>query len=203
MNGFYEALKGFTDLPISILSLVFGFVLLRQKSSWSPFFFLLSFSALLGTAAHTLNLSSAVNDIVWTVLYLLLFECVRRFTTLFCGYIKGSPIKEHYLMYLSKAVFYIVTVVVKINFTHIDIYVFTAFAGICIIRIIIYAIIKKRFPKRAKILVLLLIPPVLLQFFDKLIPFAVVFEHIFILLEIVVAYLIAKDMQNGVCSEEQ
>ncbi len=193
MTDFYEAVKGYTDIPIAVVSLVLGALSVKHKRQWGILFFLVGIASAMGTVVHSVSFSKGVKNGIWVFLYVLLFESVRRFTYLFLLYIENGEKHKERSLFVLEIVFYITAVIMLFIHGHIDIYIFSAFAGICIIKIVMTCIKEKRYPKTVKGLLLLLIPPVALQFFDGVIPFAVVFEHAFIIAELFAVYKISKE----------
>lgn len=195
MTEFSEAVKGFTDIPIAALAAVFGMFSAKKhfKAGWTPFFFLLSVTAIAGAAVHIINMPQLAKDIFWTALYIVLFECVRRFAKLMCALLGGGDCGFHAEL-AAEALLYICAVLFMFFLHKYDMLFFALFCVIELVKLVFCAVRAKTVPKAVYLLVSLLVFPIMLQVFSKQIPYAVVYEHIFITAELVIVfYLAAKD----------
>lgn len=196
MSEIYEALKGFTDIPIAVLSLVFGIILSHNETSKkrAPIFFLLSVSAFAGAAVHILDLKDFYKKLVWIFLYMLLFETVRHFGNFLCEFISNDKNDGHYI-YAAESVLYILAVVFMLFVNKFDMIFFILFGALQIIRIALCAFKVKRVPKLAILLFVSLIFPILLQAFESFIPYAVVIEHLILTADLCIVFFMAKNMK--------
>ena len=197
MNVFYESVKGFTDLPIALVAAVFGILTLKKSNkNWGIFFLLIAVAGLLGAIAHIISFSQTCKNIIWTVLYILLFECIRRASLLFANYIKQKGEKEKPFLFSAEAVCYLAALCLMFFVGDYDIYILCVFAAISLARTAIPFFRVKTLPRFSVAFVGLLVPPVLFQIFSKAIPYAVVYEHIFILAELFLAYQISSESKT-------
>lgn len=192
MNEIYEALKGFTDVPIALLAAVFGMALCgKGKSGWQRFFFLLSVTAFIGAAVHIFAMPHLIKSIVWVILYALLFECVRRATDLLCGCIAGDKVPVFHAVFIAEAMLYIGAVCFMIFVGKFDMLFFAAFGIISVIRIVFCILKVKRVPALVAVLAASFVLPLMFTVFSSVIPYAVVFEHIVIIAELCLVFFIA------------
>lgn len=197
MNELNEALKGFSDIPISVISFVF-FLLLSKKEnrSWKNIFLLVSLSSFIGALVHIINFGNLIKNIIWIVLYVLLFELVRRFSLQFISFIKGKNEREKTIIYVFEIVFYVVAAIGLFFYPKYDILAFVAFSFIVFLKVLICFITIKKVPSDAKLLIILLLFPIVLQIFSRIIPFAVLTEHLIIAAALFIAYKIAKKQED-------
>lgn len=200
MNELGEALKGFTDLPIALIAAVFAVLLRggRGKTGWSAFFLLLSATAFLGAAAHILYLPPIGKDLLWVVLYLGLFETVRRVALLLTVKITGAEVRESSAVYLIEVLLYAGTLVTMFWLDRYDILIFAAFALYRLAAVVVCCIKTRRVPKQIRILLCFLFPPLLLQILAGVIPYAVVIEHLFLIAALCVVFGIAKKSSQSI-----
>ena len=200
MNEIYESLKGFTDIPIALFALVLGIISAVKfgcKYRWSVLFYIISVSAVFGTVVHAISMKPILLDILWVVLYILLYEAIRRFSHILTDYITGKQSSENRCIVTYEAVLYAVTVVLMFVANVNEIIVFVIFSATMFIRVIVCLFRSKDIPSKAYVLLAVLIFPLLLQAFENLIPYAVVIEHIILLFGMAIAYLICKEMASA------
>ncbi len=190
MTELKEALKGFTDLPIAAVSFTFGLILHKRNKQQSLLFFLVSFSAVIGGIVHIFSFSEFVKNIIWTFLYLLLFESIRRFSFVLYSYITKKKINNK-LFYLFEVFLYILTLFFLFAIGKYDMLILIIFSAVCLYLPLKGVFISKNVPKSVYLLFITLIIPVLLQTFSAYIPYAVVYEHIFITLDLFIVYKMA------------
>ncbi len=198
MNELYEALKGFTDVPLAILSFIFALLCRKNHTSkdWTTLFFVVAAAALLGAFVHGVALPPLVGALIWVVLYPLLFEAVRRFGVVFGAFADGQNKPSPRPIWIAEILLYIGAVAMmfaiyknaSLNF---DILVFIAFAVIVFVYTLARMVKSPKLPKLAIAFVVLLAVPVLLQAFEAFIPYAVVIEHTFLAIALFIAYRIA------------
>ncbi len=188
-------LKGLTDLPIALISLVFALLLAKKTDKqWSILFFFIATGGLLGTVVHTFALSVLLNRLIWVVLYVILFEIVRRFALIMVWCASGEKQKERIPVYATECVVYAVTLIFLFQGSIDSIYVFVVFAALILFRTVVAMLKFRRTPLKVNLFVAGLLVPLLLQAVSDLLPYAVVYEHIAIIIELFVAFLVAKDM---------
>ncbi len=193
MNELHEALKGFTDLPIAALALLFA-ILLRKKNAskdWSTLFFIVACAGLLGSIVHGIALSRVADAVVWTILHPFLFEAVRRFGLVFATFIDKKERKSAKAVYVVEVFFYLAGLPLLYLIPHNDIYAFAAFAVLIFIQTVVAIAKAQKLPKIAVCFLVLLAIPLLLQIGETVIPYAVVIEHLFLALDLYIAYRIA------------
>lgn len=193
MNPFAEAIKGITDLPIAGICLILGILCRKKNRAWSALFLLIGISAVLGAVAHIFALPQVASNGIWIVLYALLYECVRRFASLYCAYLTGEKPTVHPVIRVTEFVLYLLSGILLLAVGKYDIYVFAAFACICLIQVVICFVKVRKPNKNAVALLALLFPPLIFQLLAAVVPYAIVWEHICIVLTLMIAYCVACD----------
>lgn len=193
MNGISEAMKGFSDLPIAAICLIFGFLAWRGAKKHAVLFFEIAAAAVIGAAVHIFQMPVPVRDAVWIVLYPVLFELVRRFACLFSGYIAGRETPDGRAVFLTEGALCLLSVGFMLFVRKYDMYFFIAFGAFCAVRIIRTVLSARRLPTKAGIILAAVPVILLLQGFSTRIPYAVVYEHVIIAGLLVVFFLIAKE----------
>ena len=199
MNELYEALKGFTDLPLAVLAFLFA-VLCKKHATpkgWATLYAIIGVAATLGAFVHGVALPPLVGALVWVVLYPLLFEAVRRFGVVFAAAVDHTYKPSPRGVFIAELLFYLAALaalflLLPYQILNYDILLFAIFAVLIFIQT---AIRIFRAPKLSKLTVLflaLLAIPLLLQIFESVIPYAVVIEHTFLAVELYIAYRIAR-----------
>ena len=193
MTEFTEAAKGLTDLPIAFLALIFAVISFKKgNKKWCVVFLFTGISAIFGVVAHTFVFSDLTLKIIWTVLYILLFESVRRFTVLLLKLIHKSDSSEKYIKIAEFSLCF-VCLFFLYGIGKNDILVLVLFALICLI-LLISGIIKHKYKnKYIYLLFCLLTVTALLQIPAKAFPLLVVFEHLFLFASLFVVYIISKN----------
>ena len=193
MNEWYEALKGFTDLPLAVLSLVFALLLRKKgvKNGWPTLFALVAGAAALGAVVHGIALTPFWSTVVWVVLHPLLFESVRRFGLIFATYVDKKDRRSHPVVFAVEAGCYLLCLVLLVTVPPNDIYPFAAFAVLIFIQTVVAMSKAPSFPKRAAWFLVILAVPLLLQIGETVIPYAVAIEHLFLALDLYLAYRMA------------
>ena len=189
-----EMYKGLSDLPICLLALIFGIVLskkYKEEKTWKVFFFFLACTSALGAVAHVFAFSALAKKVVWTVLYVLLFELLRMLSSLL-----GRYIKEEYrypkVLYLAEVLIFAATLFLLYKESPLDIYVFIIFAALNVLWML-KLVRENGIPLRVA---LFLVSGVLAGFFQALktvIPHGVVLGHVMILLAELILFTIAID----------
>lgn len=194
MNELHEALKGFTDLPLAVLSLIFALLLRKNAAAkaWSRLFAFVAGAATLGSIVHGLALSPFWSAVTWTVLHPLLFESVRRFGLVFATFVDKKERRSPPAVFAAEAGFYLFCLALLYTIPPNDIYPFAAFAVLIFVQTTVAIARAPRLPKSATWFLVLLAIPLLLQIGETVIPYAVVIEHLFLALDLYIAYRIAK-----------
>lgn len=194
MNELYEALKGFTDLPLAILSLIFGILCYKKmkNKAWATLFFIIAVAATLGAVVHGIALPDLAAKMIWVVLYPLLFEAVRRFGVLFGAYLdkENKPLSS-ILIPLEIALYIGALFALFLNSKLHDILVFAVYAVIVFIIAAVRVVRAMPLPKLVTVFLVLLAFPILLQICESFIPYAVVIEHSILVVEFAIAYRFA------------
>ncbi len=199
MNGFYEALKGFTDVPIALVALVLGILSKRnQRKEWGDLFLLIFLTAILGTAAHAFALSEALWRAIWVVVFAGMFEIDFMFTKLFSRYVNSSILFNEKRFRLMQIVFCLAAVIAVAGFGHKEMLIYVVYSFCCLAFLAKCFIRTRNVPKKATFFVSLLPVLLLLQAFNAVIPYAVVIEHIVLTVILFVLYSISIDKQEGV-----
>jgi len=193
MTELVEALKGFTDLPIAILSFIFGII--SQKSNnktWSLLFYFVGISATLGVVAHTFVMPLLWLKIIWTVLYLLLFESVRRFAVLPIDLIKSDNNKLKKYLFILEIPFYLITLFLLYFVNDYDILILVLYSAVCLAFLVFYLVKYKYKNKYIYLIFLFLVMPIILQIMAKTYPLLVVVEHFSLFIALFIVYKISK-----------
>lgn len=193
MTGLYELLKGLSDIPIAIIALIFGILLWKKKKQWASLFLLISVSAVFGAVVHSIDFPRGWNRAIWIVLYIFLYELIRRFAYLMVCYVSGKQSAERSCVYIIEAVLYAVTLVFMFTLDINDIYVFVVFAVIMLIRVLIALIKCRPVPFKARLLMIVLLFPLALQALEAAIPYAVLIEHVILAAALCIAFVMAKE----------
>lgn len=194
MNEFQEAIKGFTDLPIAVVALIFSVMLKRKgKESFAELFGLTALSAVAGALVHIFKFTSTAKNLIWIGLYLALFEAIRRFAYLMSNYIKAEQKPEKIFFYSLEGVLYLLAVVLMLFAGKFDMACLLVFGAVNVLRILISAVKSKRMPLKVVMLLVFAVFGIAFQFSSGTLPFAVVYEHALIFAMLFTVYLIAKE----------
>lgn len=198
LNTTPEILKGVTDLPIAALALIFGLLLAKKDvgKGWRNLFFLIAVAGVLGAFAHIFDYSPLIYEILWTILYILLFELIRRFAGLMVCYIIGEDRGEMPLVFILEGVIFAVTVLCLFLAPFNEIYIFVVFATIMFLRLIVCLVRCQRRPRLAVILIVSLSAPLAAQILEDVLPYAIVIEHILIAAVMFLAYRIGAEAKT-------
>lgn len=193
MAQLYEMLKGLSDIPIALIALVFGVLLRKKNKEWSSLFLLITVSAVLGAVVHTFDFPRVWNRVIWIVLYIFLYELIRRFAHLMVCYISGRAERERTLVYILEALLYGVTVVFMFAVSINDIYILVLFALIMLVRVVTSMVKFAPALFKARLLMAVLLFPLVLQALEEVIPYAVLIEHIILAAALCIAFSMAKE----------
>ncbi len=188
-------LKGLTDLPITLIAFIFAILLVKKTDKqWTILFFLIAVGGLLGTVVHTFALPVLINRLIWIVLYLILLEIVRRFALIMVWCASGEKQKERISVYVAECIMYAVTLILLFRDSIDSIYVFVVFAALIFVKMAVAMLKFRRTTLKVNLFVVGLLVPLLLQAVSDFLPYAVVYEHIAIVVEMFVAFSLARDM---------
>ena len=197
MNPISEVMKGITDLPLALLAVAFGLLLRKkEKNGWATLFFLVAAAALMGAAVHIIRIRKPYLQLLWVILYALLFESIRRFSLLTVTHISDCPTEEQTAVWAAEAVLYLGSVLLLFLADGRDIYLFVVFMAVMFCRIVVCLIRYGFRPAKVTGLMSLLLVPIVLQALAALIPFAVVAEHMILAVAQVVTYAIGKNERS-------
>jgi len=193
MTQLQEAAKGLSDFPIAVLSLVFGIISLYNKNKkWGFVFILVGFCAVVGGIAHTFVFSKFSLKLIWTVLYLLMFESVRGFVILLLDKIHKLKNITKYLL-IFEFLLYFVTIYFLYGINGKDILVFVLFSAICL-GSLVFAMVKYKCKNKSIIkMFVFLAVPVILQPFASAFPYLIVIEHISLFIVLFTVFKISKE----------
>lgn len=122
-------------------------------------FLLITVSAVLGAVVHTFDFPRVWNRSIWIVLYIFLYELIRRFAHLMVCYVSGRAERENPLVYILEALLYVVTPVFMFAVNINDIYVFVVFAVIMLVRVSTSMMKFAPVPSKARFLMAVLLFP--------------------------------------------
>ena len=197
MNTFLEAVIGLTDLPIAVSAIIFSILSLKNgNKGWGAVFFFTGISAIIGTVAHTFTFPSAVYRIIWTVLYLLLFESVRRFAVIMIGYVRKPFVFGKYIM-AAEAILYIVCLFFLYAVEKYDILILVVFSALCL-GSLVYNLVRYKYRNKYIYLIFgLLVLAVLLQILAGKLRFLIVLEHLSLFAALFAVYLMSRESRNN------
>ena len=188
-----ELMKGLTDLPIALLSALFGVLLIRKGSEkkWSSLFFLLCAAAALGASVHCFILPEPYISMIWAVEYILLFASVRRFAALLIGYAENAKQPERAAIFAAEGALYLGAVILRFCGSRFDIYLFVIFAALCFFRVGVCLLKNRPVSKIVRVLIAFLLAALLAQALKTVIPGGVVIGHGMIAAALFVIYRLA------------
>lgn len=189
-----ELYKGLSNIPISLIAFFFGLKLMKRTSAHTEgcrVFMLSAGASVMGVILHCFRIKSPVFEILWIILYILLFEDARLFTELilktagedkpFCGF--KSLIPEIVLL-LASAIWVLFD-------PEGDIIPLTVFAFICIIRIAAGFIKNRTLPRPVLIMLCVLLAAILALALKNILPGAIVICHFLLAAVLYLLYCIA------------
>ena len=185
----YEILKGLTDLPICILSIIFMILIYRKNKKSKSFyaFLFLSIASLGGILLHCFKVTEPFLSICWVIECILLMKVVLMFIFL----ILNKDIKKIFKILLI--ILIIPIILSRIFLPRLDIYFVTVYSSILLIYML-YIMYKEKIKiKNQKKIIIVLILTVISQIIKDLIPYGVVIGHILILSILYFIYLVIKD----------
>lgn len=197
MNEFYEAIKGFTDIPLALVALVLGILSKRnKKEDWGDLFLLIFMTSIIGTATHTFVLPEILWRALWSVTFAGLFEIDYIFTKLFSNYLNSSvEFNVRRFRYLQLA-FCLAAILAVAGFGRKEMMIFVAYSFCCFAHLAKCAFMTSTVHKKAILFISL---PLLLmmQAFNTVIPYAVAIEHIALTMILFVLYSISRNKNEG------
>ena len=197
MNSFIESAIGLSDLPIALLSLIFSILSKKNRNiEWSIVFLFTGISAIIGTVAHTFAFSDLMYKLIWTVLYIFLFDTVRRYTLLFTNLVRKSESVKKYLIAIEVSL-YIVCLFFLFVIEKYDILIFVFFSAVCLC-LLIYKIFKYRNRNKYFLSIFCLVSvSVIMQILSNNLRILIVAEHLFIFSALFVVYQMSKLNENS------
>lgn len=190
-----EMLKGISDLPIAALAAVLAFLLPggRAAREWRALLLMVSVSALFGAAVHVFAVPEQVLSFAWTALYILLFELVYVFCRLILRCIDRKGFRRPRAVRAVQTGLYLASAVCLFAAPGADIYVFVLFAAM-LFAVVVFRLLRAEHPPRSVIaLLLILLAALLCQGLKSVIPYGVVWGHVFIAAALFVLFFIAKN----------
>ncbi|MCQ2551927.1 MAG: hypothetical protein MJ148_01060 [Clostridia bacterium] len=193
-----ELLTGLTDIPIAILSLIFTILLARKTSrNFDGYmtFALICFSSILGTIAHTTNLTGAAYKWLWAVLFVFLFESIRWGSFLIMSGIDPGVRKHTTKAIIVEAWLYLFALILILTNKPRPYYLYflVAFAVVMVVWTIVLIVKSKKYTKYHIIMLASGAIAALFQALTEVVPYAESIEHIFIMIAMAALYLIAKE----------
>ena len=196
IDSIEELYKGLTDLPIALLAIIFGVLLFRKKNECYKVFALLSISAILGAFAHSINLSKVAYIVTWAILYIFLYELVKRASQLICEYLEHEKVCYPKIINISEVILYIASVVFLFMQNDLDIYCLVVFGVVCIVWIV-KVISARTVPSKLWYLLVFAVLALCFQGLKTIIPNGVVLGHVMILFAVGFLYAIALEIGNN------
>jgi len=194
MNPIQETMKGITDIPLALLALLFGAMLWRRQSrDWAKLMILIGAAGVLGALVHMFTLAERSRQIIWIVLFLLMYEVVRRFAKLMVEYSTENDRREPAVVWVAAAALYGVSIAALFFSQKLAMTVFIVFAAIMFSRIAVNLARCGFTPKKASELMLVVLVPIALQAFSGIIPGAVVMEHLILMAALLLVYRIGAE----------
>ena len=187
-----ELWKGFTDVPIALLAVLFG-LLLRRKKGWREMFFLLAVTALLGTAVHVLVIPEPLHSVLWSVEFALLFALIALFAHRMEVYLTQKPVKEPKDVLFSGLALWVCAVILRFTYPNLDIYMLVPFAVGLMIRMILCFARQEKKPRLMKLLLPVLLAALAAQALKDVIPYGVVLVHAFIAAALFLVYRMGRE----------
>lgn len=199
MNDFYEVIKGFTDVPLALVTLVFGILSKRNnRKEWGDLFLLIFLTASLGAVAHAFELPKVLWRSMWAVIFAGLFEIVFKFTKLFSRYVNSSINFNEKTFRCLQVILCFAAIIAVAGFGYKEMLIFVVYSFCNIVFLARCLIRRSNVPKKATFFVSLLSVVLLMQAFSTMIPYAVDIEHIVLTMILFVLYSISKSKQEDV-----
>lgn len=197
MNSIIEAAVGLSDLPIAVLSLIFSILSKKNgKKEWSIVFLFTGICAIIGTVAHTFAFSKFMYKLIWTVLYILLFDTVRRYILLFTNLIRKTDNIKKYIITIEISLYLICLFFLYIIEKY-DILILILFSALCLC-LLFCNIFKYRYINKYLISIFVLISvSVILQILSNKLRILIVAEHLFLFSALFVVYKMSELTENS------
>lgn len=181
-----ELIKGVSDLPVSLLALVLGYLLReRGQNRWALVFFLAGIGAAMGAFVHAVPLELKVFRTVWLMLYSLLYGTVLLFRLR----VLNEPPKGY--LYILGALLWLVTVILLLRGSGWDIYVFALFAAVVLIPVFFRIFAQPDASPYLKRMLIAAAPALAFQALKAVIPYGVVLGHVCLMVALIFAYCVA------------
>jgi len=180
-----ELYKGISDLPIFLLAVFFAFQKVTYgEKTWSTFFFKLAASSLLGSIVHIFSFPSSTKKILWTILYVLLYETLRSLIIALTEYLTHEDVSKSKVILITEAVLFLVNIKLLFMGSTYDIYLFVIF-GIFSLMQILKPALKAGCNKKLVFFFSFCVLAILFQALKTFLPGGVVFSHISIIFAII------------------
>lgn len=185
----YETLKGLTDLPIFIISIIFMILIYKKHKKSKAFiaFLLLSIASLFGVILHCIKINEPVLSICWVIECFILMILTNKSVFLLIDKDINKIFK------VLPIVLLIPIILSRIFIKELDIY-FVTLEGLLVISYMITIIIKEKikFKNKNKIIIVLILV-IISQILKDIIKYGVVIGHILIIMILYYIYLEIKD----------
>ena len=185
----YEILKGLTDLPIFIISIIFMILIYRKNKKSKAFmaFLILSIASLFGVILHCIKIEETILSICWVIECFILMTLFNKFVFLLIN----NDIKK--IFKVIPIVLLIPIILSRIFIKELDIY-FVILYGLLVLSYMFFIIIKEKIKfKNKKKLILLLILAIISQILKDIIKYGVVIGHLLTIIILYYVYLEIKD----------
>ena len=181
-----ELLKGVSDLPVSLLALVLGYLLReRGQNRWALVFFLAGIGAAMGAFVHAVPLEPEVYRTVWFMLYSLLYGTVLLFRLR----VLNEPPKVS--LYVLGALLWLLTIILLLRGSGWDIYVFALFAAVVLIPVFIRVFAQTDASPYLRRMLIAAALALAFQALKAVIPYGVVLGHVCLMVALIFAYCVA------------
>jgi len=192
----HELLKGLTDLPLAIAALLLYILADRKhavRREWRWVFLLLSLSAAMGVAAHCFILPQRMNDILWLVLFAVMFELVRAFSHSVVNHLRREDRRELLFVRILELVFYLLADAITLTVHAHGIYSFVFFCALLIVRMFVCALRCSELPRRILRIIGVLFAGLVMQAIKSVFPLGVTIGHLIVLIALIMVYKLACD----------
>lgn len=193
---------GLTNLPILVSALTSALLIRKYEAEkgkkWFLEFFMIACSAMLGTVAHCLKFTERADNILWIILYFLLYAVVWMFFRLMYGALRGNVPGKYWL--IAAAVCYAASCVIKVLINRGDIYVFVAYS-IPVAAILIFECVKQGSKASGERLVMILLGLAVSSQALKVVfgSGAVVTAHLLVFAAMIALYKVARKQISRNC----
>lgn len=182
-----ELLKGLSDLPVSLLALLFAYSLrLRGQLRWAAVFLLVGIAALLGALLHGVPLAPDVLRAVWCLEYALMFTAVFCFCRQMGLVVSGT--RPGPAVYALSVALFAAAIVLRLRDSRWDIYMLVAYAAVLGIPLAFRILTRPGSPACARWMLAAAGLSLAFQALKTVIPFGVVLGHLCLLAALALAF---------------